>query len=96
MTWIRTIPPTEADDKLRAIYAELRAACPPEYHEVVPALARKDGTADSIVAAHSLLPEAMYHIFSAFNVLMSPGLALERRQQEMIATLVSSLNHCHY
>ena len=51
---------------------------------------------DSIVAAHSLLPEAMLHIFSAHAALIKPDMPLTRRQQEMIATVVSALNRCFY
>jgi hypothetical protein len=96
MTWIRTIPPPQADPKLRAIYDKLYALCPLEYREEVRAVTRPDGSADSIIAAHSLLPDVMDHIFSAFGCLLSPELPLSRRQHEMITTLVSSLNRCFY
>jgi len=78
------------------IYQEVQALYPLEYREVVPAVQRGDGTADSIVAAHSLIPEAMRHAMSAFGVLLSPDLPLTRRQHEMIATVVSVLNDCFY
>ena len=96
MTWIRTIPPAAADDELRRCYEALYALYPPEYQTAVEALRRPDGTNDSIVAAHSLLPEAMRHVMSAFAVLMTPDLPLSRRQHEMIATVVSALNRCFY
>jgi len=35
-------------------------------------------------------------MFTAFREMLSPELPLERRQHEMIATVVSKLNHCHY
>jgi hypothetical protein len=96
MTWISTIPPAQADDRLRAIYEKLYGLYPPEYRAEVPAVNRPDGTADSIIGAHSLLPEVMEPIFTAFARLLSPELPLSRRQQEMITTLVSSLNRCVY
>lgn len=96
MTWIKTIPPTEADADLLGIYQALQSLYPSEYRDVVPALQRADGTADSIVAAHSLIPEAMRHAMSAFGVLLSPDLPLTRRQHEMITTVVSVLNDCFY
>lgn len=96
MTWIKTIPPAEADAGLLAIYQAVQALYPIEYKDVVPAVRRSDGTADSIVAAHSLIPEAMRHAMAAFGVLLSPDLPLSRRQQEMIATVVSALNDCFY
>ncbi len=96
MTWIRIIPPAEADDALRRCYEEVRALYPPEYHTEVDALRRPDGTTDSITASHSLIPEALRHAMSTFAVLQAPDLPLTRRQQEMIATVVSALNSCFY
>ena len=52
--------------------------------------------AQGIVASHTLIPEALYHAFATFGALMSPDLPLERRQHEMIATMVSLTNRCHY
>ena len=37
-----------------------------------------DGTS-GIVASHSLIPDALYHAFATFGVLMSPDLPLTRR-----------------
>ncbi len=96
MTWIRTIPPDEADPTLRRVYEELSALYPPEYGDPVRAVTRPDGSSDSISAAHSLLPEAMWHLMAGFAVLLRPGLGLTRRQQEMIASVVSARNSCFY
>jgi hypothetical protein len=96
MTWIRTIPPAQAEGNLQHYYAQLYDLYPAEYREEVDAIKRSDGSADSIVAAHSLLPDAMYHLCAGFGVLLSPDLPLTRRQHEMIATLVSALNRCFY
>ena len=51
---------------------------------------------DSIVASHSLIPDALFHAFATFGVLMSADLPLTRRQHEMITTVVSVANRCHY
>ena len=96
MTWIHTTSPAEADSTLKAYYAELYALYPAEYGIEVEAVRRPDGGADSIVAAHSLIPEAMRHAMSAYGVLLSPDLPLSRRQHEMIATVVSAQNRCFY
>ena len=96
MTWIRVIPPAEADARLRECYEATYALYPPEYRVEVPAIQRPDGGADSIVAAHSLIPQALRHALSTYGVLLSPELPLTRRQHEMIATLVSALNRCFY
>ena len=71
-----------------------RELYPPEY--AVPIHPTPDGTASQIVASHSLIPEALFHAFATFGVLMSPELPLTRRQHEMITTVVSVLNRCHY
>jgi hypothetical protein len=96
MTWIKTIPPEQADAKLKACYEDVYALYPAVYHAEVPAVRRADGTADSITASHSLIPEALRHAMGAFGVLLSADLPLARRQHEMIATVVSALNHCFY
>ena len=51
---------------------------------------------DSIMMSHSLIPQAMYHAFATFGSLLDPALPLTRRQHEMIATTVSTLNRCFY
>lgn len=93
MTRIRTVPPSEADDSLRQARAAQHAFYPPEYE--APVLPQDDEIA-GIVAAHSLIPEALYHAFATFGVLMSPDLPLSRRQHEMIATVVSVTNRTPY
>jgi hypothetical protein len=93
MTWIQTISQSEADEKLlKAIEAE-RAFYPKEY--AVPVHPDPSG-ASSIVGSHTLIPDALYHAFSTFGALMSPDLPLQRRQHEMIATMVSVTNRCKY
>jgi len=96
MTWIRTVPMSEADPQLAGEYERIYARYPSEYAEDVPALVKPDGTSDSITAAHSLIPDAMQHAMSAYAVLLSPDLPLTRKQHEMIATMVSALNSCFY
>ncbi|HKW46137.1 MAG TPA: hypothetical protein VJN70_01775 [Gemmatimonadaceae bacterium] len=70
-----------------------RALYPKEY--ATPVQPTVDGSA-GIVASHSLIPDALYHAFSTFGVLMSPELPLSRRQHEMITTMVSVTNRCRY
>lgn len=68
-------------------------AAPLEYAS--PVHPTGDG-ASGIVASHSLIPDALYHAFATFGVLMAPELPLTRRQHEMIATMVSVTNRCRY
>jgi len=93
MTWIRTIPLPEADEKLRRAIEAQRALYPAEY--ATPVQPTADGTS-GIVASHSLIPGALHHAFATFGALMSPELPLTRRQHEMITTVVSVTNRCRY
>ena len=93
MTWIKTIPVSEDEEVRRAVEAE-RKLYPEEY--ATPVHPTADGESSSIVASHSLIPEALYHAFATFGALMAPHLPLSRRQHEMITTVVSVTNHCHY
>jgi len=93
MTWIRTIPLSEADEKLRKAMENQTVLYPKEYAIPVHPM---EGGGSQIVASHSLIPEALYHAFATFGVLMSPDLPLSRRQHEMITTLVSVTNRCVY
>lgn len=93
MAWIKTIPFEEADEKLKEVLLKTRMSYPQEYATPAP---NASSINESIVDSHTLIPDALYHSFSAFSAMMSPELPLERRQHEMIATMVSVTNDCHY
>jgi hypothetical protein len=93
MTWIKTVPMSEASPELRAAIEAQKDLYPVEYAD--PVHPTGDGTS-GIVASHTLIPAALRHAFSTFGVLMSPELPLTRRQHEMITTVVSATNRCHY
>ena len=93
MTWIKTVSPA-ADEKLRKVVEAQRELYPQEY--AIPIHPTADGESSQIVASHSLIPDALYHAFATFGVLLSPDLPLTRRQHEMITTVVSVTNRCHY
>ena len=93
MTWIKTIPMDEDPAVRRAVEAE-RSFYPAEY--AVPVFPTADNEGAQIVASHSLIPEALHHAFATFGVVMSAELPLTRRQHEMITTVVSVTNRCHY
>jgi hypothetical protein len=84
----------EDDDEVKKAMLEQRKLYPIEYATPVPAV--DHGMEAGIVSSHSLIPQAMYHSFSAFGAMMAPDLPLVRRQHEMIATMVSVTNRCHY
>src|SRR5687767_2212078 len=97
MAWIKTIPLAQAEGRLLTLLQAQRDLYPPEYAEPVPSVDFVDGEpVPGIVEAHSLIPDALFHAFSALGVLLSPELPLSRRQQEMITTVVSVANRCHY
>ena len=91
MAWIKTIPFTQADEALRAALEAQHKLYPKEY-----ARDPNDDGATSIVSTHTPIPEALHHAFATFGALMSPDLPLTRRQHEMITTVVSATNRCHY
>ena len=80
MTWIKTVPLSEADEKLVRAMQDQRALYPAEY--ATPVFPTDDG-ASGIVSSHSLIPEALHHAFATFGALMSPDLPLSRRQEKV-------------
>jgi hypothetical protein len=93
MTWIKTVTVDESEEVRKAVESQ-RELYPVEY--ATPVHPTPDGETAGIVASHSLIPDALFHAFSTFGSLMSPDLPLDRRQHEMITTVVSVTNRCHY
>jgi hypothetical protein len=93
MTWIKTVTVDESEEVRKAVESQ-RDLYPIEY--ATPVHPTPDGETAGIVASHSLIPTALFHAFSTFGALMSPELPLNRRQHEMITTVVSVTNRCHY
>lgn len=98
MTWIKTRKPGPDHPELARAFAEGMAGYPPEYgspraggYVLPPGVAR-----DSIVGAHSLAPEVLRHLFAGYRAMLDPSLPLSRRDHELIATTVSSINDCFY
>jgi len=94
MTWIKTVRMDE-DERVKHAMESQRKLYPIEYATPV-AVVDNGGEAAGIVASHTLLPDALFHAFSTYGALLSPDLPLARRQHEMIATMVSVTNRCHY
>ena len=93
MTWIKTVRMDE-DERVKTAIEDERKLYPIEY--ATPVHPVNDGATSGIVASHSLLPDVLFHAFSTFRALMSPDLPLKRHHHEMIATMVSVTNRCHY
>jgi hypothetical protein len=94
MTWIKTVKPKD-DPKLREAFTFMHLY-PPEYAGEVPSLKELTRESGGVSAVHSLLPETLKHVFTAYGSLIQPDLPLSRAQHEMIATVVSVANDCFY
>lgn len=96
MTWIKTITPDQDPTVARAL-ADATAGYPAEYGSTdatdrLPDIVKHE----SITRAHSLIPGAMRHMMAGLAAMLDPALPLSRRDHEMIATTVSSINRCYY
>ncbi len=81
MAWIRTIPDDQAEGRLADAYRGFR-----ERLGIVP----------NIMQAFSLRPELTELFGRVATTVTFGGSRLTRVQEEMIATVVSSINRCHY
>lgn len=81
MSWIGTVPESEADGLLASIYGEVRA---------------KFGRVINLVSIQSLRPETMAIGRQLYRHLMTQPGGLTFLQRVLIATVVSKLNHCYY
>ncbi|MBI1853215.1 MAG: carboxymuconolactone decarboxylase family protein [Planctomycetes bacterium] len=81
MAWIRTISDEEATGDLAKIYEEAR---------------RRAGRVYNIVRISSLRPAVLEKSLDLYQTLMLGPSSLSRTDREMLATAVSTMNHCHY
>lgn len=81
MPWIRTISPEDATGRLAKTY---RAAV------------ERAGRVFGILRAQSLAPPILDASMGLYQKIMYAPEGLSRRQREMVATVVSHRNHCHY
>jgi len=82
MSWIKMIPESEAQGDLKKIYKEVDPGT---------------GVAN-ILRIHSLSPGVLRKMFAFYKELMFrkiPG-GLSRMEKEMLATVTSVVNQCHY
>lgn len=64
MTWIKTVPLSEASEPLLKALQTQRALYPKEY--ATPVFPTDDGVG-AIVGSHTLLPDALLHAFTTFG-----------------------------
>lgn len=80
--WIHVIPEEEAEGELKDLYRR-------EFD------AERNGT-DNILAVHSLNPPTLRAHADLYHTVMHAKSPLSRTEREMIAVVVSVINHCHY
>ena len=81
MPWIRTVAPDEATGRLAKTYQ---------------AAIERAGRVFGIVRTMSLAPAILDASMGLYQRVMYAPEGLSRRQREMLATIVSRANDCHY
>ena len=81
MTWIRTVPPNEAEGRLAKSYAAAQS---------------RAGRVYGIVRAMSLDATVLDASMGLYQRVMFAKQGLARAQREMLAVVVSHENECHY
>jgi alkylhydroperoxidase family enzyme len=80
MTWIKTVSEGEATGEVRAIYEASR-----KLYGFIPNIRRALSLNPQALRAYTQLSGAVYH-----------GGLLKPEEREMVATVVSATNRCHY
>lgn len=81
MAWIRTVAEGDAEGDLGALYA---------------AAVKRAGKVFGIVRLMSPNPKVLEASMGLYQAIMFGPSPLSRRQREMLATVVSAANGCHY
>ena len=81
MAWIKTVGESEATGYVKNLY---------------DGLAKQRGWIPNIVKSTTIRPELTRAWMGVFTTLMFGESDLSRAQREMIATVVSVANRCHY
>ena len=81
MAWVRTVEESEAEGYVKTLYE---------------GLVKQRGWVPNIVKSTTIRPEMTRAWMGLFTTLMFGPSDLTRAQREMIATVVSVANRCHY
>lgn len=84
MAWVKTFAEKEAAGRLEEVYAEVMK------HPV------GGGRVANVIKCMGLRPEALIGVWRLNMGITFGASTLGRAREEMIATAVSALNHCHY
>ncbi len=82
MTWIKMIEEEKAEGKLKKLYKKMAN---PTNQKVA-----------NVLKVHSIKPDILEAHFNLYRKIMFGKSNISRKQREMIAVLVSSVNECHY
>jgi hypothetical protein len=94
MTWIRAVALGAEDPEVGQARAEALGSYPPKYRPENRGDRRlpPEVMNDSIVAAHSLLPTVLKHVFAGYGAMLDPRLPLTPREHELIALSPRSIS----
>ena len=81
MMWIHTVPEEQAEGLLASLYKAARA---------------RAGRVSQIVRSMSLNPPVLRDSIRVYQSIMFGPSPLSRAQRELLATVVSRTNDCHY
>ena len=81
MSWIRTVPPDEAQGPLKR-----------EYDSAM----KRAGRVFQILQIQSLNPATLHESMRLYLAVMHGPSSLSRLRRELLATVVSVVNHCRY
>ena len=84
MAWAKTFAENEATGRLAEVYADIRQ------HWM------GSMSIPNIMKCMGLRPEALFGVWRMATAITFGASTLGRVREEMIATAVSALNHCHY
>jgi len=79
--WIRTIDPREAVGLLRDLYE---------------AAVRRAGKVFGVIRIMSPRPEQLRDFVAMYRTVMFAPSGVTRAERELVAVVVSQVNHCHY
>lgn len=82
MAWIEMVDEDKAEGKLKEAYEKITG--------------RGSSKVAHILKVHSLNPQVLEDHLNLYKTIMFAGSNISRKQREMVATVVSAINDCHY
>ncbi len=80
--WIHMVEEDEAEGELKEYYDQMRDP--------------RTGEVDNILRIHGQHPATLHAHYLLYKTLMYGRSGVTRQEREMIAVVVSALNHCQY